>query len=381
MTSGFTLSLDAMGGDHAPTMVVEGLKKAHVRYPAVRYLLFGDQARLSPLVDKAGLGEVTEIVHTDQAVSNDDKPSQVLRRGRQTSMWLAIEAVKEGRAAGVVSAGNTGALMALAKFQLRTLPGIDRPAIASLMPNIRGESVMLDLGANTECDANNLIEFAIMGEVFARVLLGLERPTIALLNVGSEDLKGTEALRQAANTLREESDLSLDFKGFVEGDDLGKGTVDVVVTDGFTGNVALKSVEGTARLYSSYLREAFASSLVAKLGYLLASRALHKVRMRADPRRYNGAMLLGLNGIAVKSHGGTDALGFANAVGVAIDLISQGLNDRIREEFRHLHAPHGEVGPELGNSSKLGENSKVIPGPGAEPRVAAAGSERKAAER
>lgn len=371
MTSAFTLSLDAMGGDHAPRMVVEGLKKAHVRYPEVRFLLFGDQARLSPLIDKAGLGEISEIVHTDEAVGNEDKPSQVLRKGRRTSMALAIQAVKEGRAAGVVSAGNTGALMALAKFQLRTLPGIDRPAIASLMPNIRGESVVLDLGANTECDANNLIEFAIMGEVFARLLLGLERPTIALLNVGSEDLKGTEALRQAANTLREESDLSLDFKGFVEGDDLGRGTVDVVVTDGFTGNVALKSVEGTARLYSSYLREAFASSLIAKLGYLLASRALHKVRMRADPRRYNGAMLLGLNGIAVKSHGGTDALGFANAVGVAVDLISQGLNERIREEFGRLHAPHGEVG----------RQTKVIPGPGTEARPGAAQPERKAAER
>ncbi|WP_404385943.1 phosphate acyltransferase PlsX [Caenispirillum salinarum] len=334
MSERLTLSLDAMGGDHAPHMVVEGMKIARKRYPDVEYVLFGDEGRIAPLVPQ-DMRDRVSIRHTDRVISNEEKPSQAVRTGRQSSMGLAIKAVKEGEAAGVVSAGNTGALMAMAKLALRTLPGIDRPAIATLIPTIRGESVMLDLGANTEVQANNLVEFAIMGEVFSRCLLGHVQPSIGLLNIGSEDLKGTDALREAHQILREHP-LNMRFHGFVEGDDIGAGTVDVVVTDGFTGNVALKTAEGTAKLYTKFLKDAFGSSVLAQIGYLLAKGALAKVRQRTDPRRYNGAMLIGLNGICVKSHGGTDALGFANAIGVAVDLIKNRLNERIREECAHL---------------------------------------------
>ncbi|CAA7617854.1 phosphate acyltransferase PlsX [Magnetospirillum sp. UT-4] len=344
MSAPVTISIDAMGGDHAPDMVVEGVRLAHVRLPHVRYLLFGDAARIDPLVERfPELRGVCSVRHTDEVVTNDAKPGQVLRTGRRSSMWLAVSAVSQGEAAGVVSAGNTGALMAVSKFVLRTLPGIDRPAIAGLFPTVRGETVMLDLGANVDCNANNLIEFAVMGEVFARAVLGLEQPTIGILNVGSEDLKGHDAVRAAANALRE-SPLPIRFHGFVEGNDICQGTVDVVVTDGFTGNIALKTAEGTVKFYSSFLKEAFQSSLLAKLGFLFAKQAIAKVKVRTDPRRYNGAMFLGLNGIAVKSHGGTDAFGFANAIGVAVDLVAHGYNERIRHEFERFHA--GEAAAE-----------------------------------
>jgi glycerol-3-phosphate acyltransferase PlsX len=247
-------------------------------------------------------------------------------------MRLAIDAVAEGKADGVVSAGNTGALMAMSKFVLKTVPGIDRPAMASYFPTRRGESVMLDLGANVECDADNLVQFAVLGDVFARTVLGLVQPVVGLLNVGSEDLKGNDAVREAAQRLRGAFS-PISFYGFVEGDDIAAGTVDVIVTDGFTGNIALKTIEGTVRLYSDFLRKAFTSSIAARLGYVLARRGLRRLRARVDPRRYNGAVFLGLNGIVVKSHGGTDAFGFANAIGVAVDLAKQGYNDKITQEL------------------------------------------------
>ncbi|MGE5546533.1 MAG: phosphate acyltransferase PlsX [Solirubrobacterales bacterium] len=336
MSAPVTISIDAMGGDHAPDMVVEGVKLAHVRLPHVRYLLFGDAARIEPLLDRwPEIRGVVTVHDTPEWVAMDAKPSQVLRTGRRSSMWLAVDAVAKGEAAGVVSAGNTGALMAVSKFVLRMLPGIDRPAIAGMFPTERGETVMLDLGANVDCNANNLVEFAVMGEVFARHVLGLERPTVGLLNVGSEEVKGNDAVKAAANALRE-SGLPIRFHGFVEGNDICAGTVDVVVADGFTGNIALKTAEGTVKLYSTFLKEAFKSSILAKFGFLLARQALTKVKVRTDPRRYNGAMFLGLNGIAVKSHGGTDAFGFANAIGVAVDLVAHGYNDRIRKEIERL---------------------------------------------
>ncbi|MBI5163314.1 MAG: phosphate acyltransferase PlsX [Magnetospirillum sp.] len=343
MSAPVTISIDAMGGDHAPGIVVEGVHLAHVRLPHVRYVLFGDSSRIEPLLDRwSDLRGVCTVRHTEDEVSGDAKPSQVLRTGRRSSMWLAVDAVARGETAGVVSAGNTGALMAVSKFVLRTLPGIDRPAIAAMFPTERGETLMLDMGANVDCNANNLIEFAVMGEVFARNVLGLEQPSIGLLNVGSEDLKGNDAVRAAANALRG-SHLPIRFHGFVEGNDIAAGTVDVVVTDGFTGNIALKTAEGTVKLYSTYMKEAFKSSFLAKIGYLLARQAIGKVKARTDPRRYNGAMFLGLNGIAVKSHGGTDAFGFANAIGVAVDLVTHGYNDRIRGEFEALKAEEAEM--------------------------------------
>lgn len=327
------IALDAMGGDGAPEVVIKGANMARNRYPDAEFVVFGDQARIAPLLRRfKGLSEVTTVHHTDIVVSGDDKPSAALRKARGSSMSLAIDAVKSGDADGIVSAGNTGALMALAKLALRTLPGIDRPAIATVLPTSVSECVMLDLGANIQCDARNLVEFAIMGEVFARTVLGLPKPTIGLLNVGEEDSKGHDSIRQAAAMLRE-ADLPIEFRGFVEGDAIWTGAVDVVVTDGFTGNVALKTAEGIAKMYSGFMRTAFKSTMLARLGYLLSRRALNRVRAKVDPRRYNGAMLLGLNGIVIKSHGGTDAFGFANAIGAAVDMIRGGFNDRIIEEF------------------------------------------------
>ena len=325
-----------MGGDQAPDMVIRGANIARQRFPQVHFLFFGDRARIAPLLAKLPLlDKVSTVHHADQEVRADDKPSTALRSGRSSSMRLAIDAVRDGQAAGVVSAGNTGALMAMAKFVLKTMPGIDRPAIASFFPTLRAESVMLDLGANLQCDANNLVEFAVMGNVFARTVLGVLEPTVGLLNVGSEDIKGHEALREAHAVLRD-ANMPGHFYGFVEGDDIAKGTVDVIVTDGFTGNIALKTIEGTVRLYGEFLKQTFSSSPLARLGYLLARPALRTLRARTDPRRYNGAIFLGLNGIAVKSHGGTDAFGFANAIGVAIDMVLHGAIEKIREDFAHL---------------------------------------------
>ncbi len=320
-----------MGGDNAPHIVLAGANIARLRYPDARFILFGDETELTPRLKKLrGLPDVVEIHHTSERVLADDKPSQIVRTGKQTSMRLAIDAVKEGRAGGIVSAGNTGALMAMAVLTLRRLPGISRPAMASFFPTLHGETLMLDLGANVSYDADNLVQFAIMGEVFAREVLGTKEPTIGLLNIGSEDIKGNEALKQAAQMLRD-SDLADRFYGFVEGNDIPSGTVDVVVTDGFTGNVALKTAEGTAKLIGGFVREAFKSSVLAQVGYLFAKRALDKLRVRTDPRRYNGAMLLGLNGVCVKSHGATDAVGFATAIGVAVDMVKKAVNNSIAE--------------------------------------------------
>jgi glycerol-3-phosphate acyltransferase PlsX len=328
-----------MGGDNAPQVVIRGANIARRRYPQVDFLLYGQEAEIAPLLGgMTKLGEVATIVHTDGVVRAEDKPSAALRGGRDSSMRLAINAVHEGRADGVVSAGNTGALMAMAKFVLKTLPGVDRPAISSFFPTLKGESMMLDLGANVSCDAANLVDFAVMGTAFARTVLGVPEPSFALLNVGSEEIKGHEALHEASAILRQSTTIQGRFLGFVEGDDITKGTVDVIVTDGFTGNVAIKTAEGTAKMVSEFMRRSFKSSTLAGLGYLMARPALSKLRQRLDPRRYNGAVFLGLNGIVVKSHGGTDAMGFANAVGVAVDLLQHDFIEQTRtacEAMKH----------------------------------------------
>ncbi|MBM3643880.1 MAG: phosphate acyltransferase PlsX [Alphaproteobacteria bacterium] len=332
------VALDGMGGDNAPGIVVDGAALARERFPGTRFLLFGDPARLKPLVDRRkDLIPVTEIVVAEDQVTPDDKPSLALRRRRQSSMWLAIEAAAQGRADLVVSAGNTGALLAMSMFQMRTLAGAHRPALASFMPTARGESVMLDLGANLECDAENLAEFAVMGSAFAQATLGIDRPTVGLLNVGSEEAKGHESIREAAAWLKRDGSPVV-FHGFLEGDDIGAGTVDVVVTDGFTGNVALKTIEGTAKVYTNFVRDAFRTSTFAKIGYLFASGAWSKLRQRVDPRRYNGAVFLGLNGLSVKSHGGADALGFAYAIGVGIDMVRHSFQDRLTDGLNRLRA-------------------------------------------
>lgn len=337
MTQQLTIALDCMGGDLGPDMVVPGAGLSAIRHPSARYLLFGDQARIAPLLEREpNLKARTEIRHCEVAVAMHDKPSQALRRGRgKSSLWLAIDAVKKGEAQSCVSAGNTGALMAMARFNLKTLPGIDRPAIAAIWPTLRSESIVLDVGATIGADARQLVEFAILGEAMARCLFGLDKPTVGLLNVGVEEIKGVEQVKEAARILRELS-LPFEFAGFVEGDDIGKGTVDVVVTEGFTGNIALKTAEGTAKQIAGYLRAALSRTLISKLGAALASGAFAALRERLDPRKHNGGVLLGLNGVVVKSHGGTDALGFATAIDVGVEMVRNDLVAKITADTAKL---------------------------------------------
>jgi glycerol-3-phosphate acyltransferase PlsX len=336
MAQTIKVAIDGMGGDNAPGMIVGGIDLACKRLDDVAFLLFGDEARLGPLLDAHGAAKsITEVRHTDKAISAEQKPTAALRGGKNSSMRLAIDAVKSGEASALVSAGNTGALMAMATVVLRTLPGIDRPAIAACLPTQRSQTVMLDLGANIDCSADNLVQFAVMGEVYARAELGLAQPSIGILNVGVEGLKGNDAVKEASAILQS-SDLPISFYGFIEGDDIGKGTVDVVVTDGFTGNVALKTAEGAVNMFVHHLRGALTSSLRTKIGALLSRPALNIVKDKFDPRRYNGAMFVGLNGICIKSHGGTDALGFANALTVAVNLVRRDFNKVIKEDLSRV---------------------------------------------
>lgn len=335
MANRITIAVDAMGGDHAPDMVIEGVAKARTLFPDTKFLIYGDKDQVKPLVDNfPELKSASELIHTDDVVSSTMKPSQALRKGRKSSMGLAIQAVKDEIADVAISAGNTGALMALSKFMLRTMPGIDRPALISPLPTLRGESVMLDLGANVECDSNNLVQFGIMGAAYVRTVLGQSRPSVALLNVGTEDLKGKDSIKAAADVLKESRHLPLNFVGFVEGNDIALGEVDVVVTDGFTGNVALKTAEGTARLVTDLLGRAFRSSFLTKMGYLLSRQGLRSLKDHMDPNNHNGGVFLGLNGLVMKSHGGANAHGFASAVTSAIDMAQ---NDLIRLISDDLH--------------------------------------------
>ncbi|MGE0503105.1 MAG: phosphate acyltransferase PlsX [Rhizobiaceae bacterium] len=334
------ISIDAMGGDHGPSVTVPALARVAERRPDVRFIVFGREAEIAPeLARHSRLAAVTEIVHCDVAVRMDDKPSQALRHGRwKSSMWKAIEAVKNREADVCVSAGNTGALMAMAKFCLRTMATIDRPAIAALWPTTRGESVVLDVGATIGADAHQLIDFAILGAAMARALHETDRPTVGLLNVGVEEIKGQEEVKEAGRILRETDLKSMDYRGFVEGDDIGKGTVDVVVTEGFSGNIALKTAEGTARQIAGYLRAAMSRTLMARLGYLFAKGAFDRLREKMDPRRSNGGVFLGLNGIVVKSHGGTDDEGFAAAIELGYDMVRNRLIERIAADIEQFHS-------------------------------------------
>ncbi len=335
MASSITIALDAMGGDLGCEAVVNGAGIARVRQPDVHYEFHGDEGQLQPLLDAdAALKAVSTIHHTDVSVDMEDKPSQALRKGRKTSsMWLAIDAVKQGRAQAAVSCGNTGALTVMARMILRTMPGISRPALAAIWPTMRGESIVLDVGANVVAEEDALVKFAIMGEAMARTALGQPKPTVGLLNIGAEEMKGNEEIKAAAETLRE-ADLDFEFTGFVEGDDISKGTVDVVVTDGFTGNIALKTAEGTARLIGDYLSNAMRRSFASRLGYLLARGAFNVLRQRMDPSRVNGGVFLGLNGVVVKSHGSATAEGIAAALDLAIDMAR---NDIITKIATDLH--------------------------------------------
>jgi glycerol-3-phosphate acyltransferase PlsX len=332
-----TISVDAMGGDHGPGVTVAGAELALRQNPGTRFVFFGDAVMIEPIAKRYPSLTSSEIVHCDITVDMSDKPSQALRRGRwKSGMWRTIDAVRRGEADVAVSAGNTGALMAMSRFCLKTLAGMDRPAIAALWPTLAGESVVLDVGATIGADAKQLVDYAVMGGAMARALFEKSKPTVGLLNIGVEEVKGLEQVREAGRRLREANLAHLDYVGFIEGDDLGKGMVDVAVTEGFAGNIALKTAEGTARQVAAYLREEMGRTLRARLGYMLAKPAMNALRRKLDPNRVNGGVLLGLNGIVIKSHGGTDAAGFAAALGRAVAMVRNGLQAKIQQDHAHF---------------------------------------------
>lgn len=327
------IALDAMGGDNAPGAVIKGANLAIQENKNIFFKIYGDEAKLLPLLSQfPELVKNSNLIHTTQVVANDEKPSTAIRTCKNSSMQLAINAIKEKEAHAVVSAGNTGALMAMSTITLRTLPQIHRPAIIALLPTMQGKVAILDLGANVESDANNLYQFAIMGDAFVKILLQIKKPRIGLLNIGSEESKGKDSIKLANAMLNDENSL-LNFHGYVEGDEIASGIVDVVVTDGFTGNVTLKSIEGYAKVFLHFTKKAFSSSLLSKLHYLLSKPTLKKLSISLDNRLYNGAMLIGLNGIVVKSHGSMDEVGIANAIKAAHDLAKFKINEKIAEEL------------------------------------------------
>jgi len=335
MKQDMTISLDAMGGDFGPETVLGGADLLLGRKPHLKFLIFGEEAIVLPVLDKyPKLKSVSTFYDCEISIAMDDKPSQALRRGRYKSgMWRAVEAVKSGDADVCVSAGNTGALMAMSKFCLRTQASVTRPAMAAIWPTMVGESVVLDVGANVGADADQLIEYAMMGSAMARALFDFDKPSIGLLNIGVEEVKGVEAVREAGALLRDAKLGTMNYHGFVEGDDLGKGTVDVVVTEGFAGNIALKTAEGTAKQIGQYLRSAMSRTIFAKLGFILAKGAFDQLKQKMDPRKVNGAVLLGLNGIVIKSHGGTDAEGFASAIELGHDMAANELIAKIDKDL------------------------------------------------
>jgi glycerol-3-phosphate acyltransferase PlsX len=332
------IAVDAMGGDEGVRTMVSGAALARRRHDQFKFLLVGDETRIKRALEAhPNMREASEILHCEDVVGGDEKPTQALRRAKTTSMGLAIQAVKDGRAGAAVSAGNTGALMAMSKLALRTMPGIDRPALAALMPTLEDHDVvMLDLGANTECDARNLVQWAIMGAAYSRIVTGREAPRVRLLNIGTEDTKGTEELQGAAAQLRAAAGLALSFEGFLEADKINRGETDVVVTDGFSGNIALKAIEGAARFVTDLLRNAFTSSVRSKIGFLVSRPATELLKHHLDPNNHNGAVFLGLNGVVVKSHGSATAAGVANAVAVAARLLEENLTERITADLAEL---------------------------------------------
>ncbi|MFL2819161.1 MAG: phosphate acyltransferase PlsX [Candidatus Puniceispirillales bacterium] len=335
MTNSIHLSLDAMGGDNAPQIIVDGAAQSKIRYPDVKFSFFGNKNKLLPLLSSLKTLKDSQIIHTDEIIGANQKPSIAVRKGKNSSMGLAIQAVKTGQTDAIVSAGNTGALMAMTKLFLRPIEGITRPAIAAYFPTIRGESCMLDLGANIECDAKNLVQFAFMGQAFANIVMGVNNPTISLLNIGEEEQKGLDYIKEASQILTKLKD-QINYTGFIEGDKIAQGVSDVIIADGFSGNVSLKTAEGTALLVTSYLKKALSSSLSSKIGYLFAKRAINDFKLQMDPRKYNGAVFLGLNGVAVKSHGGTDAFGFANAICVAIDMVKYNFISDLKKKISKI---------------------------------------------
>ena len=353
------ISVDAMGGDRGPAAVVAGLVLSAHKNPSVGFILHGDEAVLAPLVARQPeLSGRCELRHAPRVVTMEDKPSQVMRNGDGTSMWSCIESVKLGEATVAVSCGNTGALMAVSMIRLRRLPGVTRPAIACLWPsrNPGGFNVMLDVGADVKADPEDLLQFATMGASYARNGLNLKRPRVGLLNVGTEENKGRPELKQAFEQMHDVAAVGdFDFVGFVEGGDIPGDRVDVIVTDGFNGNIALKTGEGTAKLISDFMREAFASSLMSKLGAVLALGALRRLQKRIDPRRVNGGVFLGLNGTVVKSHGSADAMGVSAAIKLAFDLAKSGFNERLAARV----ASAGRAGQDKSGDEHSGKSGAI----------------------
>lgn len=329
------IAIDAMGGDVGVRVMVAGAALARHRHEGFQFLFVGDETRIKAALEShPNLSAASEILHAEDIVSADAKPSQALRNSKKTSMGMAVAAVKSGEASAAVSAGNTGALMAISKLALRTIPGIDRPALAALLPTMKdSDVVMLDLGANAECDSRNLVQFAVMGAAYSRIIYGFEKPSVKLLNIGTEDGKGTGPVQGAADALKKAGGLAMDFQGFVEADKISTGEVDVIVTDGFSGNVALKALEGAARFVTDLLKRSFLSSLRSKIGFLISRPATELLKEHLDPNNHNGAVFLGLNGVVVKSHGSADEKGVANAVEVAARLVEDSILERISEDL------------------------------------------------
>ena len=339
------IAIDAMGGDQGPDPLVRGAALALREGTRFKPMFFGDKPAIDAIIaTESNLADAI-VVHADDVVSMTDKPSHVIRRGRGTSMWTAIEHVALGKADAIVSGGNTGALMAVSRLQLKMIEGVDRPAVTALWPSPKGKVVVLDVGANVEANEDQLVGFAIMGEAFFRALTGKAKPTVGLLNVGAEELKGHELIRNAARVLRE-ADPDMAFEGFVEGNDISRGKVDVVVTDGFSGNIALKSAEGAARLVGGFMKEALTSSWRSKFAALLMKPALTKLRSQIDPSSANGGVFLGVNGIVVKSHGGADAKAVGSAVTVAASLAGKSFRDEVAETVRVVFSRTKKVAAE-----------------------------------
>jgi glycerol-3-phosphate acyltransferase PlsX len=333
-----TVSVDAMGGDRGPEVILPGANRALEHNPDLHFLLFGDEGAIAPILEKyADLQLRSRIIHADVSIAMDAKPSQALRKGRRkSSMWMAVDAVKEGKADFALSAGNTGALMAISKLCLKTLPGIERPAIAAIWPTLRGECIVLDVGANVGANATQLVDFALMGSAMARAHFDVETPSVGLLNIGVEEIKGLDEIKKASQALRD-ANLPIDYRGFVEGNDIGNGEIDVIVAEGFTGNIALKTAEGTVHLLTTFLRNEMKTSLLWKAGAFLAKGAFESLKKKISPNERGGGTFVGLNGIVIKSHGGNDAKGHASAIGIGCEMAYGNLTENIAKEVEKFH--------------------------------------------
>lgn len=342
------ISVDAMGGDHGPAAVVAGVALSAAKYPDVDFILHGPDAALAPLLARRReLAGRVEVRNAEGVVKMDDKPSFIMRNGKDTSMWSTIDAVRDGAASGAVSCGNTGALMAVSMLRLRKMQGVNRPAIACLWPSKspNGFNIMLDVGADVRADERDLLQYALMGASYARNGLGLSRPRVGLLNVGTEENKGRPELKEANALIAEcADDAAFDYVGFVEGGDIPSDGVDVIVTDGFTGNIALKTGEGTASLIREFFGQAFKATPLARFAALLAASSLRRLTKRIDPRQVNGGVFLGLNGTVIKSHGSADATGVAAAVNLAIQLAKSGFSERLAARVASARPPSQDTG-------------------------------------